>query len=197
MAASHPQRVAGLVYIEAEYPYAFEVPSGPTMQEFLQVNGPQPPKPGGSDLASFRSLQHWDAKMYGFKLPQAEFRQSWESDSDGRPVKERESPGSQLLAAIMTAPARHADFRVPALVLFAIPHVPEGWMKASTNPDVRKAADAYFRNVDALAERQAAAVQDAVHGARCIRFRGMHYLFLSNEADVLREIGAFLAGLKY
>src|SRR5437016_9030759 len=69
-------------------------------------------------------------------------------------------------------------------------------MTESTDPGVRKAAAAYFTNVDLLAEKQAKAFQDGVPGARVIRQRGTHYIFISNESDVLREMGAFLAGLK-
>jgi len=53
----HSDRVAGLVYLEAGYPYAFDNGKGPTMKEFHQIRGPQPPTPGDSDLASFSALQ--------------------------------------------------------------------------------------------------------------------------------------------
>jgi hypothetical protein len=69
-------------------------------------------------------------------------------------------------------------------------------MTRSSDPAVRKAADAYFTTVDALAEKQAKAFEDSVPTARVVRLRGMHYVFLSNERDVLREMRAFLAGLK-
>ena len=38
--------------------------------------------------------------------------------------------------------------------------------------------------------------EDGVPGARVIRIRGMHYIFLSNESDVLREMRSFLSVLK-
>ena len=56
VAASRPDRIAGLVYLEAGYPYAFASGDGPSMKEF-QISGPPFPRPSGSDLASFRSLQ--------------------------------------------------------------------------------------------------------------------------------------------
>jgi len=40
LATRHPDRVAGLVYLEAGYPYAFENGKGPTMKEF-QVRTPR------------------------------------------------------------------------------------------------------------------------------------------------------------
>ena len=47
-----------------------------------------------------------------------------------------------------------------------------------------------------LAEKQAKAFQDGVPGARVIRLRSTHYIFISNESDVLREMCAFMGGLK-
>jgi non-heme chloroperoxidase len=59
VASRHPDRVAGLVYLEAGYPYAFDNGKGPTMKEFQDISGPQPPPPGESDLASFSALQQY------------------------------------------------------------------------------------------------------------------------------------------
>ena len=65
VAASRSDRVAGLVYLEAGYPYAFDNGKGPKMKEF-QIAGPRQADPRESDLASFSSLQRWDAEMSGF-----------------------------------------------------------------------------------------------------------------------------------
>lgn len=179
VANSHPDRVAGLVYLEAGYPYAFDDGEGPKMKEF-QSSGPQPPPPhpADSDLASFSALQKWDAKMYGARKPEAELRQTWESDLLGRPRKERNFPGSQLFTAIMTSKKAYTRIPVPALIIFAIPHVPENTA------------------LDASKERQAKAIERGVPTARVVRLRGAHFIFLSNEADVLREMRAFLGSLK-
>jgi pimeloyl-ACP methyl ester carboxylesterase len=193
---ARPDRIAGLVYLEAGYPYAFDNGKGSTMREFQELKSPQPPTPGDGDLASFSALQEWDARVYGIRTPEAEFRQTWDSTSDGRPEKARESPGSQAVMAMMMGMKKYADIRVPALVVFAIPHVPENWINESTDPGVRESARAYFAAVDALAEMQAKALETSVPTARVIRLRGAHYIFLSNESDVLRDIRAFLAGLK-
>jgi hypothetical protein len=85
---------------------------------------------------------------------------------------------------------------VPALAFFALPHVAEAYITNSTDPSVREVANAYFTTVDSLTERQARAFEAGVPKARVIRLRGHHYIFITNEADVLREMRAFLAGLK-
>ncbi len=195
VATRYPARVAGLVYLEAGYPYAFDNGKGPTMTEFQAIKGPQPPSPGDSDLASFRALQKWDERVYGFQIPEADFRQTWESTSGGRPTRARDFPGSQMLMTIMTSGKGYAEIPVPVLAIFAIPHVQEAWISKSTDPAVRETAKAYFGAIDALAEKQAKAFEKGVPTARVVRLRGSHYIFLSNESDVLREIRTFLGSL--
>jgi non-heme chloroperoxidase len=196
IATSHPDRVGGLVYLEAGYPYAFDNGKGPTMKEFQDMRGPQPPTPPYSDLASFSALQKWDARTYGFRMPESEFRQMWEPAPDGRPMKPRDFQGSQMFATILMGDKRYTDIKVPALVMFAMPHVPENWSRENADPAVRNAARAYFTAVDLLTERQAKAFQAGVPTARVIRLRGTHYIFLSEERDVLVEMRAFLANLR-
>ncbi len=194
--AAHPDRVSGLVYLEAGYPYAFDNGKGPTMKEFLEVKGPQAPTPPHSDQASFSALQSWDAQVFGFRIPESEFRQTWNSSSDGRVGKARDFPGSKMFMKIMAGTNKYVDFRVPALVIFALPHVPEKWIDESTDPAVREAARAYFTAMDALTEKQAKALEISVPAARVVRLRGGHYIFLSNELQVIGEIRAFMDGLK-
>ncbi len=196
VAASHPDRIAGLVYLEAGYPYAFDNGKGATMKEFQEIGDLQSPSPDDSDLASFSTLQRWDAQTFGFRTLEAEFRQTWDSTDDGRPAKHRDFPGWSAMMAMMTITKRHTNIPVPALVIFSLPHVQETWMIMSSDPAVRKAAEAYFTMLDTLTEKQAKAFEDGVPTARVVRLRGMHYIFLSNEPDVLREIRTFLANLK-
>jgi len=198
VATLHPNSIAGVVYLEAAYPYAFDNGKGPTMKDFLEIQGqgPQPPTPSESDLASFSALQKWDAQVYGFQLPESEFWQTWDSTSAGRVTKQRDFPGSQMFMAIMTSSKKYAHIPVPALAIFAIPHVPEPWMTKSGDPVIHNAADTYFAKLDLLAEKQATVFQDGVPGARVIRVRGAHYIFLSNESGVLREMRSFPSNLK-
>jgi pimeloyl-ACP methyl ester carboxylesterase len=178
VANSHPDIVAGLVYLEAGYPYAFDNGEGPSMQAFqTSTSGPRAPRQKETDFATFSALQQWDTAVYGFRRPEAELRQTWDSDSSDRPRRARDFPGSQLFAAILTSPTKYARIPVPALVIFALPHVPENAV------------------LDALTDRQAKALERGVPTARVVRLRGAHHIFLSNESDTLREMRGFLAGL--
>ncbi|MBV9622825.1 MAG: alpha/beta hydrolase [Acidobacteria bacterium] len=190
------KRIRGVVYLEAAYPYAFDNGTGPSMQAFQDLSGPRTPSPTESDLRSFAALDKWDAEVYGFRLPESEFRQTWDSTPDGRVIGPRNFPGSQYVTAMMTNTRKYAKIPVPSLAIFAIPHLQEAWISRSTDPDVQKKADVYFANIDLLAEKQAKTFERGVPGARVIRQRGTHYIFLSSTSDVLREIRAFVSSLQ-
>ena len=189
----HPDRVAGLVYLEAGYPYAFDNGQGPTFKQFQDLSGPQPPPPGESDLASFSALNAYYMQVLGFTFPEGELRQQWNSTPGGGVGKGREFPGGPLL---MTGMEKYTHIPVPTLVIFASPHGQGRWVENNTDPKVRAAAKAYSAALDVLTERQAKALENGVPTARVVRLPGAHhYVYLSNEADVLREMRAFLAGL--
>jgi len=189
----HPNRVAGLVYLDAGYPYAFDNGKGPSMKEFQAIQGPQPPPPGKADMASFSALQTYFERVNGFRFPESELRQQWGSTPDGRVGKARDFPGS---ATLMTGMKKYPRIPVPALAIFANPHALGTWVDTNTDPAVRKAARTYSIALGALTAKQEKAFENGVPTARVITEPGAHhYVYLSNEADVLRDIRAFLAGL--
>ena len=189
----HPDRVAGLVYLEAGYPYAFDNGTGPAMKEFQDISGPQPPPPSESDLASFSALQTYNMRVLGFTYPEGELRQQWNSTPDGRVGKQRDFPG---YATLMKGMKKYTDIHVPALVIFANPHGQGTWVDHNTDAKVRDAAKAYSAALGVLTGRQAKAFASGVPTARVVVVPGAHhYVYLSNEADVLREMRTFLASL--
>jgi pimeloyl-ACP methyl ester carboxylesterase len=195
LATRHPNRVAGLVYLEAGYPYAFDNGKGPSMKEFQDARNirPQAPPPGESALASFSALRQACLRGLGFTYPEGELRQQFTTTSDGRVGKERDFPGE---AVMLEGMKKYADIPVPALVIFAIPHAQAKWVNDSTDPKVREAAKAYSAAELVLTTKQAKAFEDGVPTARVVRLRDAdHYVYLSNEADVLREMKSFLSSL--
>ena len=198
LATRHPNRVAGLVYLEAAYPYAFDNGKGPSMKEFLDARKlmPQAPAPSESDssLASFAALQQACLHALGFSYPEGELRQQYSTTPEGRVGKQREFPGD---AVMLQGVKKYIDIPVPALVIFAIPHAQAKWIDESTDPKVRQAARAFSATELALTTRQAKAFQDGVPTAHVVRLPGAdHYVYLSNEADVLREMKSFVSTLR-
>ncbi len=92
---------------------------------------------------------------------------------------------------------KYTDIPVPALVIFAIPHSQGKWVDDSTDPKVREAAKAYSAAELVLTTRQAKVFEDGVPTAHVVRLRGAdHYVYISNEGDVLREMKSFLSTLR-
>lgn len=54
-----PGRVAGLVYLDAAYPYAFDNGKGWSLEEFMKQEIPQPPPSDAGDLVGFVAYQAW------------------------------------------------------------------------------------------------------------------------------------------
>jgi pimeloyl-ACP methyl ester carboxylesterase len=197
VANSHPDRIAGVVYLEAAYSYAFDNGKGASAMDAQKLQGPQPPPPSGVDLASFNALQKYYERVNGFRFPEAELRAQWESTPDGGVGKQLDLPGYALFMPLMTGAEKYTAIPVPALVFFANPHSQGAWVDNNTDPAVQTAAKAYSDVLAALTEKQEKAVKDGLPMARVITVPGAHhYVYLSNEAEVLRALGAFLADLR-
>jgi non-heme chloroperoxidase len=152
VANQHPHRVAGVVYLDAAYAYAFDDGHVPTMEQLMSIDTPQPPAPQAADLASFHAF----LKSY---------------------PKFTAIPG-------------------PALAIFAMPHTPGPWASTSTDPKVLQAAKSYAAALTPLTQAQISAFQKAIPTARVVVLpNAHHYVYLSNRADVLRELNAFLETL--
>jgi len=147
-------------------------------------------------LSSFSALQKWNAQEHGFAWPEAEFRQTWDSTPDGRPTKEHNFPGLKAVMTVVRDPKKFTSINVPALVIFASPHAHETWMDRSSDPATKKTVEAYFTTLNALKEKQAKAFEEGVATAHVVRLRGAHFIFASNEREVLREIRSFVLELR-
>ena len=193
VASRYPKRVAGLVYLDAAYAYAFDNGKAPALSE-LQGKSPPVPAPTEAEHANITIYGKWVARVNGFTIPEAELRLTRNTDANGRIVNIRFPPGA---AGIAKGMKKYTTIPVPALIIFAEPHDLGAWIKASSDPAVREAAKTFAELDTRLTERQVKAIEEAVPTARVVRIANAHHLmFLSNEADVLREMYAFLNGLK-
>jgi pimeloyl-ACP methyl ester carboxylesterase len=92
----------------------------------------------------------------------------------------------------MAGPKQYVAIRTPALFLVSS-QSPGRWAEVSTDPVIRK----QVAGMGALLERQARAIEDGIPSARVVKLANAnHYVFLSNEDDVLRETRAFLGRLR-
>ena len=184
-----PNRVAGLVYFDAGYPYAFDNGKIPTFEEIGKLAFPQTPAPADADLASFDALRQYNLRVLGFAFPEGELRQKRSVTPDGRVGPPRPAPGGTSLLKAMT---KFAQIPAPALFLVSS-QSPGVWAEATTDPKTQEQMAA----LNGFLERQATAIREGLPGARVVKLApAHHYVFLSNEADVLREVRAFVAGLR-
>ena len=104
--------------------------------------------------------------MNGFRFPEAELRQEWESDADGKVIKQRDFPGGAMLFSLFMNPKKYNNIPSPALLIFANPHSQGAWVESSIDASVRAAANDYSAALAALTDRQQKAVQDSTSGPR-------------------------------
>lgn len=95
-----------------------------------------------------------------------------------------------VMRAIVTGVQQYTHIPVPALAIFAVPRrMP---LKLS-DADRKQSAE-----IDQLTMVQADAFEKGVPTARVVRIPNAgHFVHLTNTADVLREIDAFVKGLKF
>lgn len=226
----HPERVSGLVYLDAAYCYAYydrslgclaidvtelqrkltklvkPNPNGDfqVAQELLQkelpilkrdlgavpkLRLPPPPDPSPADLASFQANRAWFVRTLGLPIPESELRATHEVTPDGRPAGPRGSP--RIPQAILSGEQKYTQIRVPVLAICAFPHGFPPFIKS--DPD-GQAAVKMFDAVKSGPEQKA--FQSGVPSAHVVRIpHADHYVFISNEAEVLREMAAFINGL--
>jgi pimeloyl-ACP methyl ester carboxylesterase len=197
VANRYPGRIAGLVYLDAAYSYAFDNDKGADARQMQALKGPQPPPLTPADFSSFAALGKYYEGVNGVSIPEAELRQQWESDANGKVLRQRDLPGGAALGSLFLSPRKYSSIPVPALVIFANPHRQGRWVEQNTDVSVKAAADAYSTALTALTSKQEKAVKEAVPTAHVIELpNANHFVFLSNEADVLREIIDFVAGVK-
>jgi hypothetical protein len=99
-------------------------------------------------------------------------------------------PYTGAAALILAGAQKYTRIPVPALAIYALPHDLNG-------PPMSDAQRAVYEARDQITtSAQAKAFEDGVPTARVVRLpRARHYVYRSNEADVLREMNAFIASL--
>jgi pimeloyl-ACP methyl ester carboxylesterase len=186
-----PDRVAGVIYLDAVWPFAFDDGTVLNMKDELKLPTLDPPAPTRADRKSFAAYQAWFRRYWGVTYPEAEFRAQHVSAPDGSVGKER-SP-ENVSAAILAGTKKFTKIRTPALAIIADPQNLGPGVENSKDPAVQAAHQMYAEFKEKLAKE----FENGVPGAHVVRLRdASHMIMFSNEADVVREMSAFLATLK-
>lgn len=182
----YPERVAGLIYLDAGYPWAYyDRVHGDSWLDMLDVK---------KRLDGLRSGAVYDRQfVQGLSASVSQL----ERDLPEEMKRLASMPGAPppppppISLAMLFGEQRYTEIHVPVLAIFAVPHNFEGV------PDVNPAAKAAMAAADlARTSALADAFEAGVPSAHVVRLPNAdHYVFRSNEAEVLGEMKAFLARL--
>lgn len=190
---AHPEMVSGLVYLDAAYGYAFYDPKlgdlnidGRDVREELAKL-----VPGRGPLDSRDLLKTLLSQL---PLLSRELKTQLREKNDQAPFPDisKLPPFPPQVSAMLDGEQKFTKMNVPVLAIFAFRHeVPkQGMLNSETE---RKAAggEAVF------SEEHAEALKAVVPSALIIRIPDAdHFVFKSNEGEVLRETEAFICGLR-
>jgi non-heme chloroperoxidase len=141
---------------------------------------------GGEELSSIGSRH--SEKVAGLIYLDAAYQYAFYAPGVD-PFPEPTTPQPPIIKAIRAGKQKYTRIPVPVLAIYALPRDPA----QAPNGMTRAEAEAMAQK----AEAQAKAFERGVPTARVVRIpHASHYVFRSNEADVLREMDAFIAGLK-
>jgi pimeloyl-ACP methyl ester carboxylesterase len=141
---------------------------------------------GGEELSSIGS--RYPEKVAGLIYLDAGYAYAFYAPGVG-PFPEPAMPLPPIIKAIMAGKQNYTRIPVPILAIYALPHDPGPGANATTRAETE--------SWDQKGEAQAKAFERGLPTARVVRIpHANHYVFQSNEADVLREMDAFIAGLK-
>ena len=197
----HSDRLGGLVYLDALGDATDDPPDDPAwkaLQARLPPAGPQPDCPRDrSSFAAFRTSLACGGRPL---LPESELRQHWMALADGG-VGDYRTPGWVSRAIGTGRPARdYSKIGVPVLAIsdavdFDLSKLRPEHPQPRTDEE-RATVIAFGRATQAVFDRWSANLKRGVPGARIVNLPGAtHYLWMTRQDDVLREIRAFVAGL--
>jgi len=186
----HPESVAGLIYLDAGYAYAlYDTTRGDTWIDSLELRRKL------EQLRCCDGEQNPQAvrELLQTLLPQFEQTLRNQLKMPGAPSTAGAVSGSTGAAhAILEGEQKYTKIPVPVLAIYAAPH--KQAQQANSTPEARAAQAAVD---EVIVGAQITAFGRGVPTARVVRIPDAdHYVFQSNEADVLREMNAFIAGLK-
>ncbi len=197
-AVRHPERTAGLVFLDAAYDRSRTTRRLLGMAVLGQLP-PVPPRPTGRDRASADAARDYLARIYGVRWPVGEIAATRVFDSRGRWVRDatRGSTNAQVMRG-ECAP-RWSEVRAPALALYAVDRSEDrdfAWIRTILvgRGNARLRANRYRAAQARWEAGQRHVFARELRTARVIEVPdASHYLFLSHPVQVEREMRAFLA----
>jgi pimeloyl-ACP methyl ester carboxylesterase len=195
----HSKRLAGLVYLDAlGDPRDFPSSDPAYMALFNRLPAPMrgPSPPSEEESRSFSAYRAWQMRNEKFAFPESELRNTHVTAPDGT-MRGFKTPQS-VHGAIGAGQKRrdYSHMRVPVLAIFEYPRPAGGPGYQPKNERERAVIEAFSRATAAYVDRWMKNLESGVPRARFVDLPGAgHYVFLTREAEVLRELRRFVAGL--
>jgi non-heme chloroperoxidase len=183
----HPEKVAGLIYLDAGYEYAlYDKVNGSLWVDVIVLREQIGEMLAGKNPSERkRQLDDMIANLHQVEKEAVQQRQEMPAAPAGSP----DAP--PIIGAISMGLARFMTIKTPALVIFVEPHNLGDMEK--DHPEKRAALEAADK---AKTERQAVAFETQVPSAHVVRIAHTdHYVFRTNDAEVIRDMNAFIGTL--
>ena len=189
----HSDRISGLVYLDAIADLEDDPPADKewaALQQKMPAGLRPQPACDPADRSSFDTFRTTLACAFGFAFPVSELHQQFE-DINGR-VGPVTAPDWVMrdIGQQQVFRKDYSNIRVPLLVMMEFPRFPEAYKPK--NDDERALIDQFIARGKVITGRSTDKVKRGVPDARFVDVPGGgHYLWITKEAEVLREIHAF------
>jgi len=197
----HSDRLAGLVYLDALGDLEDDPPADKewlALQQKLPAGLQPSPTCEAEDRSSFAAYRRTLGCRMGFLLPESELRHGFE-DVGGRvgPFKTPEWV-RRAIGQGQVFRRDYSNIRVPVLALMNGVDTTEEWLTASgyqpKSDAEREAIDRFMARSRIVFGRWETKLRQHVPDARIVHYPlAGHFVFLTREAEVLREIHAWVA----
>jgi non-heme chloroperoxidase len=183
----HPEKVAGLIYLDAGYPYAyydktrgdFDIDRNSLEKKLTQL------RPGATRDPRAAVKELLEMLLPGFERDLRQMQKGLDATPEAAFAGPAPPLPPRAVLAIVAGEQKYTSIPVPVLAIYAV--------QRPLGPNTSPEAQVRF---DKSIEDQARAFQDGVPTARVVRLaHADHYVYRSNETDVLREMNAFIGTL--
>ena len=198
----HSDQLSGLVYLDALGDPRDWTGSDPAYIE-LAKNLPAAmwkPPPSEVEQRSFEAYRSWQMRNGEGVFPESELRNTHLSNTDGTMGRYKTPPGIHKAIGDSQIKRDYSQIRVPVLAFLEFPRSIDDPLRQSEykpkDERERAAIEAFNKATMAYVERWIKNLKSGVPDARLVDLPGAgHYVFLTRESDVLRELRSFLGGL--
>jgi len=195
----HYDRIGGLVYLDALNDGADDYTDYDALWPKMPESMRTPPQPSPADLKSFSAYRDWRIRASGIAIPESEYHNQ-RAQNPGGSVGAYKTP-EFVSKEIMAGNYKHdySQIRVPVLAFIAYDKTPQEQIRKYhvTDTGERTIVEAVYGTYVGMAKIRIDRIKRAAGGAHVVELWGAHhFVFLSNEADVSREMHEFGASLR-